>query len=637
MTENKYLGNEALPEVIYAINNRLKTVVTMPATADDGQVLLYVGTASVNYETGHVYKYSSTDGWVDITSSVSVQVSTVADLEAIEVGQVVQYIGTTTSSYTKGYFYTKSQPSATLNITAGSGYYMTNISASDLQSTLPLSLYGDWTLNSVSDVDAAVSVIAASNKEVTCDNSDITITDAGASSISISYPAVSSAPSDPLTVTMSATMIVAVPTMDAEAPTASEVSYDDSYSELDVSDVQEAIDALNDKIPTVDQTYDDTSTNAQSGIAVAGAMGEGLSKCYPYTVASLATLKAALTDRADGLNGYNSYVPIHFYCSSDITMSNDEVLPAGTIITLAGNTSSGSGAPYGTAVDSTGNCYSVTCSDTIGTTINAYPLVKASRGTPEQIVLDAGEIGQLSVLLSDTAAQYQTANFLVSVPGTSGGFILFSVYTTGSQALIKQCCILGSTSYVPYYGSNSAVSGTDKHICIANNGTSSITISLLSCTTEFSNFGSWSTVSSLPSDVSSASSVSMITTGIHGASYVSASLSSSSTYSYRLGTAFINKQFYLYITRQGPGTVLLTPRILEFDTATSCIWREIGSDTWNTSTSSFTLSDGSVLTFSTVTQGTTYGVLTLSNPTSGYTYSMALFATFNSTIALTAL
>ena len=213
-----------------------------------------------------------------VASSVA---STVAELEAIEAGQIVQYIGTTTSKYTKGYFYTKNQLSATLNVTAGSGYYSTNIGTSELESTLPYSLYGGWTLNSVSDVDTALSVISNTDKVMSCSNTSITISDAGSGYIALSYPVTDSAPSDPFTVTMSVTAIVAVPTMniDVDSPTASEVSYDDSSSELGASDVQEAIDSLNSKIneidiptATADQTYDATSTNAQSGVAVAQAI-----------------------------------------------------------------------------------------------------------------------------------------------------------------------------------------------------------------------------------------------------------------------------------------------------------------------------------------------------------------------------
>lgn len=75
--------------------------------------------------------------------------------------------------------------------------------------------------------------------------------------------------------------------VDIDSPTASEVSYDDSSSELGASDVQEAIDSLNSKIndidiptATVDQTYDATSTNAQSGTAVAQALATVSNKTF---------------------------------------------------------------------------------------------------------------------------------------------------------------------------------------------------------------------------------------------------------------------------------------------------------------------------------------------------------------------
>ena len=89
---------------------------TMPtASADNvGQIVQFVG-ATDTYTNGYFYKCTAnsqagTYTWEAIpTQEVAnpTQVSTVAELEAIEAGEIVQYIGTTTSSYTNGYFYTK--------------------------------------------------------------------------------------------------------------------------------------------------------------------------------------------------------------------------------------------------------------------------------------------------------------------------------------------------------------------------------------------------------------------------------------------------------------------------------------------------------------------------------------------------
>lgn len=70
MAEKKYLNLEGLQDVAGHVNTRLKTVTTIPASADDGAVRLYVGETGVTYKKGHIYQYNSTDSeWVDITGS----------------------------------------------------------------------------------------------------------------------------------------------------------------------------------------------------------------------------------------------------------------------------------------------------------------------------------------------------------------------------------------------------------------------------------------------------------------------------------------------------------------------------------------------------------------------------------------
>lgn len=70
MAEKKYLNLEGLQDVANHVNTRLKTVTTIPASADDGAVRLYVGETSSTYTKGHIYQYNVTDlEWVDITGS----------------------------------------------------------------------------------------------------------------------------------------------------------------------------------------------------------------------------------------------------------------------------------------------------------------------------------------------------------------------------------------------------------------------------------------------------------------------------------------------------------------------------------------------------------------------------------------
>lgn len=73
MAEKKYLDEIGLQDVAGHVNTRLKTVTTMPASANNGAVRLYVGTTDSTYTQGHIYQYSTTQSkWVDITPSADI-------------------------------------------------------------------------------------------------------------------------------------------------------------------------------------------------------------------------------------------------------------------------------------------------------------------------------------------------------------------------------------------------------------------------------------------------------------------------------------------------------------------------------------------------------------------------------------
>ena len=68
--EKRYLDLTGLQDVASHVNTRLKTVTTIPVSADDGAVRLYVGETNVNYTKGHIYQYDLTNTrWNDITGS----------------------------------------------------------------------------------------------------------------------------------------------------------------------------------------------------------------------------------------------------------------------------------------------------------------------------------------------------------------------------------------------------------------------------------------------------------------------------------------------------------------------------------------------------------------------------------------
>ena len=73
MAEKKYLDEIGLQDVAGHVNTRLKTVTTMPASANNGAVRLYVGATDSTYTQGHTYQYSTTQSkWIDITPTADI-------------------------------------------------------------------------------------------------------------------------------------------------------------------------------------------------------------------------------------------------------------------------------------------------------------------------------------------------------------------------------------------------------------------------------------------------------------------------------------------------------------------------------------------------------------------------------------
>ena len=69
MAEKQYLDLTGLQDVAGHVNTRLKTVTTIPVSADNGAVRLYVGATTNTYKNGHIYQYDLTNTtWKDITN-----------------------------------------------------------------------------------------------------------------------------------------------------------------------------------------------------------------------------------------------------------------------------------------------------------------------------------------------------------------------------------------------------------------------------------------------------------------------------------------------------------------------------------------------------------------------------------------
>lgn len=91
---------------------------------------------------------------------------------------------------------------------------------------------------------------------------------------------------------------------------AANTSYDNTTSELDATNVQDALDEIVGNIPAVDQTYDSSSANAQSGAAVASAISGKADSSAIDTWTSTATVDSNNQVTFTGLNdayGYSLY------------------------------------------------------------------------------------------------------------------------------------------------------------------------------------------------------------------------------------------------------------------------------------------------------------------------------------------
>ena len=85
--EKQYLDYNGLQDVAGHVNTRLKTVTTMPVSADNGAVRLYVGSTTEIYTQGHIYQYDLNDTeWKDITASSSIPVASSSTLGGVKVG-----------------------------------------------------------------------------------------------------------------------------------------------------------------------------------------------------------------------------------------------------------------------------------------------------------------------------------------------------------------------------------------------------------------------------------------------------------------------------------------------------------------------------------------------------------------------
>lgn len=70
MAEKKYLNEAGLSRVAEYVNEKLKTVSAMPASPNENDIVLYVGSNTATYTQGNLYRFNGTD-WVIADGTVT--------------------------------------------------------------------------------------------------------------------------------------------------------------------------------------------------------------------------------------------------------------------------------------------------------------------------------------------------------------------------------------------------------------------------------------------------------------------------------------------------------------------------------------------------------------------------------------
>lgn len=283
MADKKYLDLEGLQDVAGKVNVRLKTVDTMPVSANNGAVRLYTGATTGTYTKGRIYQYqTSTASWIDITP-FSIDIVTTLP-SAPKANQIVMYLGTTTADtinghayyyansnwYDLGCFYRSSQLAPVFS-TSASYAVGALVTYNDALYVCTTAHSGAWNAShfTATNVSSRLSVL-----DTKIDSIPKAVVPKGTVAFA-SLPALSTVDvgwmyniSDDFTTTS-----------DFVIPGISESAGSNVYCiEVDVSGTMTKkwdVFAAGGNV-VVDQTYDATSTNPQSGTAVAQAIEQSI-------------------------------------------------------------------------------------------------------------------------------------------------------------------------------------------------------------------------------------------------------------------------------------------------------------------------------------------------------------------------
>lgn len=669
---------------------------TMPTAASTnvGQIVQFIGTTTSDYINGYFYKCVAdsqlgTYVWEAIPTQAAAnifQVSTVAELEAIEDGQIVQYVGTTTASYTNGHFYTATTESSVKTIsevevqsqaqtprllatvttladlktqfaTAITGYE-TNHMAS-LTITADITLDNNCVLTSGTNVlfwydNSAAQVIgvATSSEGVI---SIKTVVGAGIIISTINGYKTSGAAAPEL--------LFAVDTLAELKENLSEVitRHRNGESTFVTFSISTAITLDNgEPIPSNTAVSAYFSNGVPGGVVAYCFTGQAVVKTlqivsnggvvttvngyqiYNDTVYNektsvinidtLAELKESLYEIYDGSLGD---APKQYSVNTAFASSNSVTIPVNSQLYIFGHKYDDDGYT-GIAITPSGVMYTIVTDypDATNIVINLYKI--KGHGTERTITASSGEIIQIDV--KTTTGHYYSATYAMNATYNSSGSVNFNgflyVYAS-SNATFARAFFFDTSDSNPltlYTANSQSSSVAIKSHALVVDGDATVTLSLLSSSEDVDDLINFSIVSSLPSGINTTNFVRNVGYGDHGCAYYYNQHTGDASYTKQLSMPSRYVQVFVSVTIPGSYNYVLTPRIIEFVTYTSGVWREIGSSTFNTfSSPSFALSDGGTLTFS-AHPGSSQLIYTITSSSTTARYFVTMYAYNNRAI-----
>lgn len=661
---------------------------TMPTAASTnvGQIVQFIGTTTADYTNGYFYKCVAdsqlgTYVWEAIPTQDAAnifQVSTTAELEAIEDGQIVQYVGTTTASYTNGHFYTATTesnvktisevqvqtPSQTPRLLA------TVTTLADLKTQFATAITGyqenhmaSLTITADITLDNNCVLISGTNVLFWYDNSASQVMGVATSSEGVtSIKTIVGAGVIVGTINGYRTSGAAVPEVLSAVDTLAELK--ENLSEVITRHYNGESSFVTFSVSTsimLDNGVTIPSPSAVSAYFSGGVPGGVVAYCFTNMAAiktlqigsssgvvstvngyqvyndavynektsvinidTLAELKESLAEIYDGSLGD---APKQYSVNTAFAFSNSVTIPVNSNLYIFGHKYDDDGYT-GIAITPSGTMYTIVTDypDATNMVINLYKI--KGHGIERTITASSGEIIQIDV---NTTTDY-SATYAMNAMYNSAGAVNFNgflyVYASSNATFARAFFFdTGDSNPFTLYTSNSQSSSVaikSHALVVGDNAT--VTLSLLSSSEDVDDLINFSIVSSLPSNINTTNFVRNVDYGDHGCAYCYNQHTGDASYTKQLSVSSRYVQLFISVSIPGSYNYVLTPRVIEFVTYTSGVWREIGSGTWNTfSSPSFALSDGGTLTFS-AHPGSSQLIYTITSSSTTTRYMVTMYA-----------